>query len=512
MFALVDLFAPGYIYENIGLYRLYAYLKKCNINTNVFHIFTNSEESEFDRLSNELSKYDVVGFSTYHSTVQCVDMLCRKIKKLNPNCYTVIGSKFVTGLADKLIDELDSIDAISMGDGEFALEYIHKMVLEGKIDEIGHHVNIMTKDQRRGKQAANLDVSLLPWPERNVKIINRMSYATILTTNKCVGQCAFCITRTNNCDNHIYFRQADDVVNELNHIYKTTKNRFFFIVDGSFEDPGILGKQKIMSYVNALKNNDIGYSFVAYIKADSFKTKDDVELLKSMRSVGINQLFIGIESGNEDDLKLYNKRAKLEDNYRIINILNDIDIHPIYGFIFLNPYSTPERLAQNYQFLSKVNNFQMSRYVIHLGVYENTPIFYQMKDDGLINSMYSYTNVYGYNFVNKDVEAISKFIKPHFLDNDIYQSEVNFFNFIHYYYSQKVIYRNIIQSYEERWKSIQEKFYNLHNIYFGKIYQNMDINYAETKYGDYSKSLQLLYNDVNNLKMKIMVKVKREEN
>ena len=40
----------------------------------------------------------------------------------------------------------------------------------------------------------------------------------------------------------------------------------------------------------------------------------------------------------------------------------------------------------------------------------------------------------------------------------------------------------------------------------------MDINYAETKYGDYSKSLQLLYNDVNNLKMKIMVKVKREEN
>lgn len=509
MIALVDVFAPKYIYENIGVYRLIAYLENRNIPVKIFHIYTDAKKEETAKIIEELSKYEVVGFSIYHSTVEYISKLCEGIKEKKPNCYIVLGSKFATSIAEKLLEKIIYADAISLGDGEYALERIHEFVLNGMRKEIGNDSTIMTRDSKENKVACNININDIPKPTRNADIIRRVSYATILTTNKCVGQCSFCITKSHKCDNKIYIRSADDVVSELNDIYDKTKNRFFFIVDGSFEDPGKRGKEKINSYIQALYKNEQKYAFIAYVKANSFKTDDDINLLRRMRSVGFNQLFIGIEAGNYDDLVLYNKQASIEDNYNIIHITQECDIHPIIGFINFNPYTTPDRLQQNYEFLQYVKNFQMSRYIIHLGVYENTPIYHKLREDKILNDSYSYSNVYGYNFIDPIISNISEFIRNNFLNHSIYQEEVNLFNFIHYYYAQKILRPEIIFMYEEKWQEITSQFYYLNSDYFAKLYKELNIGYAIDRYNEFTHSLSLLYKDIDKLKLQIMKKTLR---
>jgi len=73
-----------------------------------------------------------------------------------------------------------------------------------------------------------------------------------------------------------------------------------------------------------------------------------------MKKAGFQIPIVGIESGNELDLKLYNKRCTYEDNIRILKMLNHANIYSgSFRFIMFNPFSDWERIERNYWFLAK---------------------------------------------------------------------------------------------------------------------------------------------------------------
>ena len=78
-----------------------------------------------------------------------------------------------------------------------------------------------------------------------------------------------------------------------------------------------------------------------------------IDELRLLKRSGLDCVLLGVESGNEADLKLFNKALKLEDNIKAIQILDEEDIAPTYGFINYTPFSTIEGLAQNNEFISK---------------------------------------------------------------------------------------------------------------------------------------------------------------
>lgn len=89
-------------------------------------------------------------------------------------------------------------------------------------------------------------------------------------------------------------------------------------------------------------------------------TTDTLPVIKKLRTVGLSNIFIGIESFNDNDLRLFKKISNSETNIKAINRLkninaneNDYKIKVDYGFINFNPYTTIMDLKNNLYSLRK---------------------------------------------------------------------------------------------------------------------------------------------------------------
>ena len=142
-----------------------------------------------------------------------------------------------------------------------------------------------------------------------------------------------------------------------------------------------------------------------------------------MSQVGLDSVLMGIESGNDDDTRLYNKRADLDTHRHAIKILNDqLKITPNiigveYGFINFNPYSTIENLEKNANFALE-NNIKLYPFDImsKLRISGSTAITYKIIKDGLLlgDDKLPIVDPYAYKFVDIRVEKLYEILKEAF--------------------------------------------------------------------------------------------------
>ncbi|MDH3602055.1 MAG: hypothetical protein OEU26_20780, partial [Candidatus Tectomicrobia bacterium] len=94
-----------------------------------------------------------------------------------------------------------------------------------------------------------------------------------------------------------------------------------------------------------------------------------IELLKRMKNIGFNCVFVGFESGSDSQLKRYNKGVSRKENMKAIRILKQIGIHADGGFITFDPLMQMEEVFENTQFLRecdapKLLLFPFSRLIV----------------------------------------------------------------------------------------------------------------------------------------------------
>ena len=106
------------------------------------------------------------------------------------------------------------------------------------------------------------------------------------------------------------------------------------------------------------------------------KMKNNLRLLKK---AGFNNIFVGIESGCDEDLLVYNKRSELQDNERFMMLCDKCGITPFYGFVMIQPYSTVDSVNKNYRFLIKYRSDQLSHYINCLPNILQHPHFFKGK-------------------------------------------------------------------------------------------------------------------------------------
>ena len=106
------------------------------------------------------------------------------------------------------------------------------------------------------------------------------------------------------------------------------------------------------------------------------------------------------DAGNDKDLRLYGKRASLEDNYRAARIMTQNRIGLDYGIIMFNPYSTFETLRENGRFLRSTGVTVKSHIISHQYVaYSGAPLVDMLREDGLLKTNDAYfADRYPYHF------------------------------------------------------------------------------------------------------------------
>lgn len=471
---MIQLFATTYdtflVSENLGIARIKKYFESQNeiVEVTYFDI-TKEVKCQLNKVKKGCNIY---GFSMYYYNFDFFIQVIDEVRKMQADSILVVGSKFVTMYYKDILEKYDNINYAILGDGEYA--FLHLINSLDSKEKILQHESIVSKDTvcDRNKKPAVININDLPWPDRTWTVENNHLFAFIHDSQGCAGRCSFC-TQGN------YYpewngRSAEDIYNEIISINQLAKVNHFIFTGGSFEDPGKQGKDKIRKLCSLIKQNNNKFTFQCYMRADSFANiESDKELLKLMKSAGFNLVFIGIESGNDEDLRVYNKRATAENNKIALSLFKEAGIYTgRFGFVMFNPYSTKERLTENYRFLVNIKAAFLSTYITGLRIDKTTKIFERVNKDGLLTFENKLQDMGGitYKFSDSSIEEIYGFVTKYFLDNrkiarmcyvsrDCVDFVYGFYEFIDNGLQYKEELTNIL---EENAAFLKEYFYHLY--------------------------------------------------
>ena len=171
---------------------------------------------------------------------------------------------------------------------------------------------------------------------------------SISTTRGCYNSCSFCgasefyeICKVPK----VRYRSVENVVNELKYIVEEFNPKTIKIVDEIFISPGNKRKEWISNFCSAIKEIGLKVSFHCQAKASDIINNQ--KALVALRKVGLEHIFIGIESFNQRQLDYFNKRTTTEENVLAVQILRDLSIPIQMGFMLLDHYSTVKEVHSN---------------------------------------------------------------------------------------------------------------------------------------------------------------------
>lgn len=417
------------ITEEIGICSIAAYLRKENFDVELI----NSSRKYLDLERIYEMKPDLIGLPVYSTTEKVVYEVCKKIKEKVPNTKICFGAYWPTLCGDILMEKYPMVDFIIKGEGEI----VFKNLVTAMENDSGYS-NVKGLLYRDGdkiieneREALIEDLDSLPFPERDLLRNNMLKYAYISTSRGCKANCSFCWHNDfwgTNGKNQWRGRSPENVVREVKQIVdEYNVNRFWFI-DDSFEDCNKSCPNRMWEIAEKIIENNLHISYETYFRAEVYKQFDEkkIKLLKDSGFVGT---IFGIESGNAEDLKLYNKPATAEDNYNTIKYFRDNDIAIDIGFINFNPYSTIKRLSENVDYLEKTCFASVLYYLVErCGITKFSNIYYKVKGDGLIIND-DIDSCHSYRYVDEDVGKLSVYLYFKYHENE---------NSKEYFYSKKI--------------------------------------------------------------------------
>ncbi|MCE5181930.1 MAG: B12-binding domain-containing radical SAM protein [Betaproteobacteria bacterium] len=369
--ALINVIVDGdYQFQGelpIGLASVGAFLRQQGYSVGYQQCIPGHAENEIFKAAD--IKADVYGFSLNMNNLALTVQLIKEIKNRGRKAYFICGGPFLASSSALVMSNETSIDFMAMGEGEYTmLELLQSLALGH--ESFGHIAGLVWRDNtgkviENGPRKVIKDLDELPFPDRDfLESGGRDSYgdsletARISTSRGCVAHCTFC--------NVNFFseiskgklwrgRSAKKVVDEIELLVNKYRIKKINFSDSSFDDPGRIGKERSAEICNELLRREINVSAKIYLRCDTMKTEEDMDLLRLYKKAGIDVIIVGVEAGSDDELKFYEKNATMADNYRMVNLLRDMDIfYYLTGFIMFGPNSTMSTLRANINFLHEV--------------------------------------------------------------------------------------------------------------------------------------------------------------
>ncbi|CEQ18959.1 B12-binding domain-containing radical SAM protein [Paraclostridium sordellii] len=479
-------------YSNTGVDQIAGYLKENNYKFTVKYYHNGQSASQI--IDDIPIDFNLYGFSVHSSNYQKSCEVAKYIKKMNPNAIIVFGGTFPTIYYREIMCEHSFLDYIILGDGEKPLQILIDHLISKREEPLLNR-SIVSKTDNIGKiPYCNKEISYSPVyyyyendiPERNARKI----YCLQTKNNICTGKCAFCIERKG----PIVYKEIDQIVEEIRYVaHKFGIKKFFFTDDNILDPDNKSAKERIRELCYKIKALNMNLVFECYIKAISLRdNKDDNELLKLMAETGFVTIFVGLESGNNQDLILYNKRSTVEDNYKIIEIFNRHNVNMLMGFIYFNPYSTLETVRKNYEFLTNIKSTNLFHYIsTFLSIHKYTEIYEKAKNDELLTNDFGILNNMSYEFKDKEVYEIVKFIRT-FMSERARNLEYEL-DWIYTYYKECVRINSKALKYDEEFRYLKSTQFVIMKEFFYNLYVENDLEkcrYEVDEFMEYFENIQ----------------------
>lgn len=371
--------------DNLALGYLASSARKSGYTVKIIHAEHNKfSPSDIQKLVEKYSP-KVIGISlTAQRAYPVVKEYAKKIKEVTSSPI-YLGGIFPSVAYELILKECQDIDAICLGEGEkFIVDYLNT-----HIKNIGDYRNIsgIVYRDERGKICVNGSKNVienlddLPLPAKDFfddmqeEISSGFYYAHISAGRGCYGNCSFCSMSCLTDQHGRRVRSPKNVVDEIKYLQNTYGINCFYFVDELFIDKTNL--QWIYDFCDEMKRQNVHILFHAEARVDSISEP----IIKALKEVGLDNLFIGFESANLNTLKKYRKGHTPEQAEEALKILRKYDVTAEYGYIMIDPELTYEELIENVEWILKIGGYTKHNLYNKLNLYYGTDLYKAIKEN-----------------------------------------------------------------------------------------------------------------------------------
>lgn len=380
--------------EHLGLNYLFSYLTQKLKNINVITIdaaFENLTVSEtIEKIFKTLPNF--VGISCLQYNFNIIKRICTQIKKFIPLIKICLGGPFISGFGKRIFQFIPEIDFAISGEGERELCKL-----------ISYLINDCPKlPFPKYIQATPIDtLDVLPFPSRLYTLNAKQDGfpVAIQSSRGCYGKCYFCNT-------HIVehgqwrARSSRSIIEELKELKRQFSIDRVLFVDDNFIGPKESARNRVIEFCDKIQQEQL------HLKYGIACRSDDVEkdVFLRLRVSGLDWVFVGIESGSQSQLDRFNKNISVSDNIDACNILRNLGIQIVPGFIMFDAHVTKQEICNNINFIIEhLPECHFSDLSTELTVICGSKIERQYYREGILD----YAGpIPSYKFINKEVATI----------------------------------------------------------------------------------------------------------
>ncbi len=296
----------------------------------------------------------VIGFSVMQRALPSIRLLVERLRNEGVTSHISCGGFTATLSAKHILEQIPAIDSVVLGEGEVTFSNLIKMI---KVSSDWKHLPGIAFRQNNSviinPPAAKADVDSLSWPVRDLLPVcfEKTNYATVLASRGCYGICTFCSNQAferTSIGSNWRGRNPIDVVDEIEELKSKYGVKVFKFNDPNLFGPGLNGRQHVINICKEIIARNISdMHIMGFCRSNDI----DKEVALLMRQAGFERMLIGIESANSTVLRLFRKGESLQTIRQSIDILRQVQIDIVPGFMIFNPYTTMETLEADLDFL-----------------------------------------------------------------------------------------------------------------------------------------------------------------
>jgi len=323
----------------IGIGYIASALESAGHSVSVFDF--QEKDNTLEKFRDLLKKesFDIIGFSVTTITKNNALKLSQIGKELLPDCIIIVGGAFTTVYPQKLISQSPSIDFEVIGEGEETItDLLETVKIGGDVTAVK---GIVCRNKSGDITQTHLrplieDLNRLPFPAHHLFNLDayqpppgmffRRPLRHMITTRGCPFKCIFCDDRViwrGKCR----MRSAENIVKEMEFLVNKCGAREIQFYDDTFT----VNKKRISRLCELLIEKKMGVIWRCSSRVDTV----DEKMLKEMYAAGCRSISYGIESGDDNILKIMNKGTTVAQAKNAIKWTNKAKIQA-KGFFMMN--------------------------------------------------------------------------------------------------------------------------------------------------------------------------------
>ena len=393
--------------ENLALRYLASALEAAGHRPH-FATFDNAEQTEDVVAAMRRIRPAIIGMSmTFQFRAKQFGALASALRQGGFRGHVTGGGHFPTFAFRECLEDFPAIDSIVRHEGEITLVELCRAVERGAGEAELKAIRGLAFRDASGAVVVNEarplieDLDSLPFPKRigEPQLHLGVPAAFLVGTRGCFGHCTFCCI-------HAYlksaggpkyrWRSAENLADEMEELRKKRGARMFvFHDDDFFTRDHERDYERVVALRDGLKKRGVD-DVAIVVKA----RPDDVDerVFDILQDIGLLRVYLGIEAGSTQGLRILGRGVDLAQNRRALEFLRDRDVYTCFNMLVFDPESRLESLKESFAFLREYADVPMN--FCRTEIYVGTPLMTKLaRENRLVG------DVFGWDYAIKDPRA-----------------------------------------------------------------------------------------------------------